>query len=220
MTITYHGHSSFKLKGKRGMVVTDPYDSYVGFNLPPITADIVTISHDHPDHNAASKVKGTTRREKPFVIDRPGEYELGGISVFGVSSYHDASKGSERGRNTIFTILLDDLRVCHLGDLGHEITAEIQEDIGEVDILMVPVGGVFSLNSEQATKAIRALEPSIVIPMHYKTPAHDQNLFGEMHTVDQFLKEYGVEVTPAVKLDIEKINLPEETEVVVLTEQI
>jgi L-ascorbate metabolism protein UlaG (beta-lactamase superfamily) len=116
--------------------------------------------------------------------------------------------------------LLDDLRVCHLGDLGHEITAEIQEDIGEVDILMVPVGGVFSLNSEQAVKAIRALEPSIVIPMHYKTDAHDQNLFGEMQTVGQFLKEYGVEVTPVAKLDIEKINLPEETEVVVLVEQI
>lgn len=220
MTITYHGHSTFKLKGKRGTVVTDPYDPAVGFQLPVLTADIVTVSHDHFDHNAAGKVRGTSRRERPFLVDKPGEYEVGGISVFGVPSFHDNSKGTERGRNTIFTILLDDLRICHLGDLGHEITAELQEAIGEVDILLVPVGGVFSLSPEQAVKAVRALEPSIVIPMHYKTAAHDEKVFADLQPVATFLKEYGVEVTPVAKLDIEQANLPEETEVMVLVEQI
>lgn len=216
MTITYHGHSSFKLKGKRGVVVTDPYEASIGFSLPVLSADLVTVSHQHHDHNAVSKVKGTTRRESPFVIDKPGEYEVGGISVFGVPSFHDNSKGAERGINTIFTILLDELRVCHLGDLGHDLTAEMQENIGTVDILLCPVGGIFTINSEQAVKVIRALEPSIVIPMHFKTDAHDQKLFSELQTVAQFVKEYGVEVTPVAKLDVEKSSLPEETEIVVL----
>lgn len=220
MTITYHGHSSFKLKGRRGTVVTDPYEASVGFTLPVLSADIVTSSHDHPDHNAVAKVRGTSRREIPFIIEKPGEYELGGISVFGVNSYHDASKGAERGPNTIYTIYLDDLRICHLGDLGHELSAEQLEDIGSVDILLCPVGGIYTIDPALAVKTIRALEPSIIIPMHYKTEKHDPNQYGELKTVEEFLKVYGVEVTPVAKLDIEKINLPEETEVVVLVEQL
>ncbi|MBP7768755.1 MBL fold metallo-hydrolase [Candidatus Woesebacteria bacterium] len=216
MTITYHGHSCFKLRGRRGTVVTDPYDAAVGLTLPSLTADMVTVSHDHYDHNASSKVKGTARRERPFVIDKPGEYEVGGISIFGVPSFHDANKGVERGPNSIFTILLDDLRICHLGDLGHEVDAQLQEDIGSVDILLIPVGGVYTINPEKAVKVIRSLEPSIVIPMHYKTPGHDEKVFAEVATLEQFLKEYGVEVAAVPKLDIEKADLPEETTVVVL----
>lgn len=219
MTITYHGHSCFKIKGKRGTVVTDPYGEYVGFSPSSLSADIVTVSHNHPDHNAINKVSGTARRPKPFIIDAAGEYEIGGISVFGVSSFHDDSHGSERGRNTLFTILVDDVRVCHLGDLGHEITDGMREDIGEIDILLVPVGGVYSLDPTQAIKAIRALEPSIVVPMHYKTEMHKQELFGELKTVEDFLKEYGVEVAPVDKLEVDEGSLPEETEVVVLKQQ-
>lgn len=200
--------------------MTDPYENSIGLTLPSVSGDMVTVSHDHHDHNAVAKVKGTARREKPFIINKPGEYEVGGISVFGVPSFHDNSKGTERGPNTIFTILLDDLRICHLGDLGHEITADMQEDIGSVDILLCPVGGVYTINSVQAVKAIRALEPSIVIPMHYKTDLHDEKLFSEVETVAQFVKEYGVEVVPVAKLDVEKADLPEETEVVVLQEQL
>lgn len=220
MTITYHGHSCFKLKGRRGTVITDPYETSIGFALPNMSGDMITVSHEHHDHDAVSKIKGTTRREKPFVVNKPGEYEVGGISIFGVPAFHDNSKGSERGINTIFTIYLDDLRICRLGDLGHEITADLQEEIGAVDVLLCPVGGVYTITSAQAVKAIRALEPSIVIPMHYKTEAHDPKLFGEMETVQQFLKEYGVEVAPVAKLDVEKAELPEETEVVVLQEQL
>src|ERR1700754_4272263 len=150
MTITYHGHSCFKIKGKRGTVVTDPFGEYIGFSPSSLSADIVTVSHHHPDHDAVNKVSGTARRPKPFVIDAAGEYEIGGISVFGVPSFHDDSKGSERGRNTIYSILIDDLRVCHLGDLGHELTAEMVEDIGSPDVLLIPVGGVYSLDPAQA----------------------------------------------------------------------
>ncbi|MDQ5951797.1 MAG: hypothetical protein QG639_1078 [Patescibacteria group bacterium] len=219
MTITYHGHSCFKIKGKRGTIVTDPYSEYVGFPLPSLSADIVTVSHQHPDHNASNKVGGTARRTKPFIIDSAGEYEVGGISVFGVPSFHDDSKGTERGRNTIFTIFVDGLRVCHLGDLGHELTETAIEEIGEVDVLLVPVGGVYSLDPVRAVKTIRALEPSIVIPMHFKTDMHKQDLFGELKTLSDFLKEYGVEVAPVEKLDLDEGNSPEETEVVVLKQQ-
>lgn len=217
MIISYHGHSTFKLKGKRGTVVTDPYHEYVGFQMPSISADVVTVSHDHKDHAASELINGTARRKNPFIIHKPGEYEVGGISVFGVSAFHDASQGAERGTNIIYTVLLDDLRVCHLGDLGHELTQDHIEAIGDIDILFVPVGGVYTIDPATAVKTVRALEPAIAIPMHFKTPEHDANVFGELATVEDFIKEFGVEVSPQAKLDISKNQLPEETELVVLT---
>jgi L-ascorbate metabolism protein UlaG (beta-lactamase superfamily) len=216
MIITYHGHSSFKLKGGEGTVVTDPFHEYVGFEFPNASGDVVTVSHDHQDHNQASVVKGTARSDKPFVIDTPGEYEVGGVSVFGVSTFHDDTQGAERGPNTIFTVLMDDLRVCHLGDLGHELTPEQVSKIGLVDILLCPVGGVFTIDPKTAVRVIKTLEPSIVIPMHYQTASHDKKVFGELASVDEFLKEYGVEAQAEEKLRIERSKLPEETEVVVL----
>jgi L-ascorbate metabolism protein UlaG (beta-lactamase superfamily) len=217
MIITYHGHSCFKLKGKRGTVITDPFEAYVGFSPSSLTADIVTVSHQHKDHNAISKVKGTEAHPKPFIIDSPGEYEVGGVSVFGDKMYHDSVGGVERGENTVFTILLDDLRVCHLGDLGHTLTEEQVEKIGLVDILFVPVGGHFTINPEQANEVIRMIEPSIVIPMHFLTPEHDSKVFGDLKTLADFTKEYGIEPAAVPKLSIEKDRLPEETELVILS---
>jgi L-ascorbate metabolism protein UlaG (beta-lactamase superfamily) len=216
MIITYHGHSSFKLKGKEGVVVTDPFHPAAGFSFPNTSADVVTVSHDHQDHNQVSQVSGTARRDKPFIIESPGEYEVGGISVFGVKTYHDEEEGAQRGINTVFTVLLDEMRVCHLGDLGHELTPEQLTKIGAVDVLLCPVGGVYTIDPKTAVKVIKTLEPSIVIPMHHQTPSHDKKVFGEMATVDEFLKEYGVEVTAEEKLTIDRNRLPEETEVVVL----
>ncbi len=216
MIITYYGHSSFKLKGKDGVVITDPFYSYIGFDFPNASADIVTVSHNHKDHNQVNRVSKTARRDKPFIITTPGEYEVGGISIFGVKTFHDQTEGAERGVNSVFTILLDDMRVCHLGDLGHELTPEQAIKIGAVDILLCPVGGVFTIDPKTAVKVIKTLEPSIVIPMHYKTPAHDEKIFGEMSTLEEFLKEYGVEVEAEEKLNIDRARLPAETEVVVL----
>ncbi|MDH5532919.1 MAG: MBL fold metallo-hydrolase [Candidatus Pacebacteria bacterium] len=216
MEITYLGHSSFKLKGSEGTVVTDPFDGYVGFNMPSASADIVTVSHDHKDHNNTKPISGTARRKSPFIVDHPGEYEVGGISVFGVKTAHDDNGGVERGDNTVYSILIDGVKVCHLGDLGHELTQAQLSEIGSVDILLCPVGGVFTIDPKMAVKTIQALEPSYIIPMHYKTPKHDTNVFGELNTLEEFLKEYGAEVTPEAKLSTTKERLPEETELVVL----
>lgn len=218
MQITYLGHSSFKMKGKSGSVVTDPFaQNSVGFAFPSVTADIVTVSHDHQDHSAVSLVKPTSKRDRPFLVTQPGEYEVGGISVFGVPTYHDEVSGALRGNNTVFTILLEGIRLCHLGDLGHPLTTEQVEAIGGVDVLFVPVGGVFTLDPDAAVKVIRQIEPAIVIPMHFQTSKHESSIFGELKTVDDFLHAYGTEVAPVPKLELTTLKLPEETEVVVLT---
>lgn len=219
MTITNLGHACFKLKGKLGTVLFDPYTAMVGWQPPSFSADVVISSHDHPDHNAVSTVRGTTKREKPFIVTQAGEYEIAGISVFSVPTFHDEQEGSLRGPNLVSTVLFEHIRVTHLGDLGHVLTSQQQESIGSTDILLVPVGGVFSLNPEQAVKVIHMLEPSVVIPMHYKTEKHDEKVFSEMKTVQDFLKEYSVEVVSQPTLEISLDRLPEETEVVVLTEQ-
>jgi L-ascorbate metabolism protein UlaG (beta-lactamase superfamily) len=215
MEITYYNHSCFKIKGKAGTLVTDPYQSDIGLTLPTMSADIVTVSHDHHDHNAADKVNGTARRDKPFIVSYPGEYEVGGISVFGFPSFHDESEGKDRGKNTIYTIFMDDLRICHLGDLGHELTSEQLDQIGTIDILLCPVGGHFTIDGKTATKVIQQLEPAIIIPMHYRTEKHKG--FDEVSTLADFLKEYGVSPAPQQKFTVEKKNLPEEeTQLVIL----
>lgn len=216
MDITYHGHSCFKLKGKAGTIVMDPYHPYVGFEMPSLSADVVTLSHAHQDHNAANLVKGTARREKPFVIDQLGEYEVNNISVFGVKTFHDANQGSERGVNGVYTVSLDGIRVCHLGDLGHELTEEQIQEIGSVDVVLCPVGGAFTIDPTRAVKTIHTLEPSYAIPMHYQTEHHNQDVFSELKTLEDFLKAYGAEAKPMEKLSVEKNSLPEETELVVL----
>ncbi|GIK83489.1 MAG: MBL fold metallo-hydrolase [Patescibacteria group bacterium] len=219
MTITYHGHSTFKIKGRVGTVVTDPYDDYIGLILPKMSTDIATVSHDHKDHNAVKTLVGTARRNNPFIVTDAGEYEVGGISVFGVQTHHDANGGVERGKNMVFTILVDGIRVCHLGDLGHELSPDQLEEIGEVDVLLCPVGGTYTIDPELAVKTIRAIEPSIVIPMHYKTAKHNPDVFGDLKTLEDFLKVYGVSPTPVAKLELaSKSSLPEETELVVLSE--
>jgi len=216
MQITYLGHSAFKLKGSSGTVVTDPYHSSVGFEFPRVTADLVTVSHQHQDHNAFENVKPASGKEKVFLVSQAGEYEVSGISVFGTVTAHDAEDGLSRGKNLVFTILLDDLRICHLGDLGHELTNKQADAIGNIDVLLCPVGGEYTIDPVQAVKTIHRLEPSIVIPMHYHTPAHNQDTFGKLVTVDAFLRTYGVEVQPVASLEVSAARLPEETELSVL----
>jgi L-ascorbate metabolism protein UlaG (beta-lactamase superfamily) len=216
MEITYLGHSAFKLKGKNGTVVMDPFQGSVGFEMPNVSADIVTSSHDHADHNAVNKVKGTARRDKPFIITAPGEYEVGGISIFGVPTFHDDSNGTERGRNTVFVVYMDHMRVCHVGDLGHELTDQQISDIGSIDVLLVPVGGHFTIDAEKAVKLVTELDPFYVIPMHYQTDEHNMDVFSDLQTLKHFLDEYGVVKEPVKSLDVSVDKMPEETEVVVL----
>jgi L-ascorbate metabolism protein UlaG (beta-lactamase superfamily) len=211
MEIVWLGHSSFRIKGKEVTIVTDPYDSSIGIKFPKLEADIVTISHSHSDHGKLSLVEGS-----PFAITGPGEYEVKGISIFGVGSFHDKSSGSERGNNTIYSIEIDNVKVCHLGDLGHSLSESQIEDIGAVDILLVPVGGFYTIDAEEAVKVVGALEPKIVIPMHYKTPELDEKTFGSLSSVEEFLRHMGAEKNISPKLTVTAEKLPTERQVVVL----
>lgn len=171
MTIQWYGHSCFKISTKpegRGsgediVIFTDPYNKEIGLRPPQGKADIVTVSHDHFDHNNAKAL-----RAEPSILDMPGEYSIKGISIKGVNSFHDKKEGAERGQNTIFIFESEGIRVCHLGDLATELDKKQIEEINGVDILMVPVGGRFSLNGKEAKAVIDQIEPKIVLPMHYK----------------------------------------------------
>ncbi len=217
MDITYLGHSCFKLRGRESSLVTDPYAASVGFSLPRVSADLVTVSHFHDDHNNVSGVSGTARREKPFVIKDPGEYEISGISIFGIPTFHDAKGGAERGRNTVFVIHVDAVSLVHLGDLGHTLSDNQIEEIGVCDVLLVPVGGRYTLDPGKAIEVVSQLQPSITIPMHYRTQKHKPKEFGGLATVEEFLHEGGFEQAQRLqKLTLAKGSLPEEMQVVVL----
>lgn len=197
----------------------DPFSAKVGFALPNTSADIVTVSHDHFDHNYSAGVTGTARRPQPFLITQAGEYEVGGISVFGTTTYHDNEAGTVRGSNVVFTVLIDEVRVCHLGDLGHLLTASQIEDIGGADVLLCPVGGEFTIDASTALKVIHQLEPALVIPMHFQTPQHAPD-FAKLQPLSSFTQEYGTEPQPVSKLDVSPNQLPEETELVVLSQHV
>lgn len=218
MEITYLGHSCFKLRSSQATVVTDPFSGVVGLPLPRVSADVVTVSHEHDDHNNVAVVTGTARRSEPFVIRAPGEYEVMGISVFGLPTFHDKKQGAERGKNTMFVIHIDGMSVAHLGDLGHPLSEKQLEELDGVDVLLSPVGGVYTIDPAEAVGVINDISPAIVVPMHFRTSQHKQDVFGKLATVDDFLKEIGVsEATPKEKLSVTSATLPEETEVVVLT---
>ena len=208
MEITWYGHSCFRLRDKGVAVVTDPYSKDIGYTLPRIRADIVTISHDHPDHNNARAIKGS-----PRVLSGPGEYEIKGVFITGIATYHDGKQGRERGRNTVFIFEFNGLTVCHLGDLGHVPTQDQAEVLSGAQVLLIPVGGVYTINAAQAAEVVSLLEPRIVIPMHYKTPLVKIKL----DPVSKFLKAMGVDKpAPVDSLQVHGSKLPEETQVVLL----
>lgn len=216
MDIIWFGQACFKLKGKNATVVIDPYDSdFTGLKLPKdLQADVVLSTHTHKDHNNTSAVT-TTSGTKPMVFDKPGEYEVSGVAVTGINSFHDNSQGSQRGLNTIFHILFDNLDIVHLGDLGQAKLSEEQiAQIGQTDILLIPIGSIYTIDAKAASDIVSQLEPKIIIPMHYKI----DGLKFELEGVDGFLKEMGAEgVVSVPKLSISKEKLPEEPQVVVLS---
>ena len=209
MEITWFGYSCFRLKGKNTTVITDPFPPSLGYTLDKQAARIVTVSHNHPEHSFIEAVAG-----EPRLVTRSGEYEIGGVLIIGVPTFHDDEKGIARGKNNVYAIEVDDVNICHLGDLGHPLTAKQIEDLGTIDVLLVPVGGGTPISAAQAAALVRSIEPKIVIPMHYKTPA----LTKELDNVDKFLKEMGLtESIPQPKLVVNKSTLPLTTQVVVLT---
>ncbi len=208
--IQYLGHSSFRLRGRDGIVVTDPYDRSVGLDIGKPTASIVTISHDHADHANSAAVRPA--REKVFTIDGPGEYEVSGILITGVTTFHDKKRGEELGKNTVYIIHLDDVVFCHLGDLGHELTTQQIDDIGAIDVLLIPVGGGETIGPSEAINVISQLEPRIVIPMHY-AQSDQASFMQELVPLEKFTHELGLkEFELQEKLSISASSLPAEGE--------
>lgn len=216
MEITYLGHSCFKLKGKQGTVVTDPYGAKIGKTMPSVSADIITVSHGHFDHNNIKAVSGTARKDHPWIADACGEYEVAGISMFGYKTFHDNAEGKERGNNIVFSIVMDGVNVVHLGDLGHSLSDDIVEKLGNVDVLLVPVGGTYTLDPAAAAEVIQEIEPSYVIPMHYRPADSNAEEVKDLKTVEEFEKVYGVSVAPVKSLSVTNTTLPEQTTLVVL----
>lgn len=205
MDITYLGHSSFKIKTKTATVVTDPFDpQMVGFKYSGVEGDIVTISHSHADHNAFAKVGGVKK-----IVEGPGEYEISGVSIMGYPSFHDAKDGGERGKNTIYVIEADGLRIAHLGDLGHVISDEIVDEMGSIDILMIPVGGFYTISPKEAVEVCSKIDPYFIIPMHYKAEGINLSQFEHLESKETFLKEIGMTVETLPKFTIKKEDIIE-----------
>jgi len=209
MVINWYGQSCFKIIANALTIVTDPFAKNIGLRPPAFAADIVCVSHQHEDHNNISAIGG-----EPFVVDGPGEYEIKGISILGVESFHDQKQGQERGLNTIYLIESEEIRLCHLGDFGQEKLSDEQlEALGGVDMLVVPVGGKNTIDASTAAALVNQLEPKLVVPMHYKLP----DLKVELDSADKFLKELGAPSKELVdKITVKKKLLPESTEVVMM----
>ena len=209
MQIFWHGQSCFKIQGGDTAVIIDPYDKTIGLKVPRLQGNIVLTTHGHYDHNAVKAVGGN-----PFIVNGPGEYEKNDIFILGLSSWHDEVKGAERGPNTIYIITMEGMNIAHLGDLGHVLEGEQLAKLDNIDILLIPVGGVYTLDAKKAAQVVSQIEPRIVIPMHYKIPG----LNIKLDSVENFIKEMGVSKPEKVdKFKIAKKDLPaDKIEVVIL----
>jgi len=209
MKIRWLGHACFLMESQSGTkIVADPFDGSVGYKIPKVEADAVTVSHDHYDHNYVEAVQGD-----PTIIKEIGLHNVRDISVNGYASFHDEVKGEKRGENIIFAFDIDGIRVCHLGDLGHLLSKAQVGEIGKVDVLMIPVGGTFTLDAEGAVALVDQLSPKLVIPMHFATPAVNipiapVDMFLERIGQGQYLESTHIEITPD--------TLGDELEVIVL----
>lgn len=214
MKITWLGHATFLVESKDGTrIITDPfeagsYDGAVGYAAITDPADIVTVSHDHADHNAVDAVSG-----EPEVVRGAESRTIKGIALRGLGTYHDESRGQDRGRNTIFVMEVDGIRVGHLGDLGHPLSDDEAESLGQIDVLLAPVGGYYTIGPEEAKKVAERLGARIIIPMHYKTDA----LGFPIQPVDDFLRLMDrVERTNSTTLELEASDIGDDPRVVVL----
>ncbi|MBI1885495.1 MAG: MBL fold metallo-hydrolase [Chloroflexi bacterium] len=208
MEIVWLGHSCFRIRGREAVVVTDPCPPSTGYSLSKVTADVVTLSHDHDDHTYLKAVTG-----QRMVVRGPGEYEVEGAFFTGITTYHDGRNGAVQGKNLAFVIEMEEISVCHLGDLGHTPTPDQVEEMTGVDVLLIPVGGHTTIDGAAAAEVVSLLEPKLVVPMHYQTDSAKV----ELDPLNRFLKEMGInsfESQP--KLTLTKSSLPEETQVVVL----
>lgn len=208
MKIKWLGHSCFLLTSQNGTkVVTDPFNEKVGYKVPNENAHIVTTSHQHYDHNYVSAIK-----EVNVHLDKPGRYSEKGIDIVGIPTKHDEANGSKRGDNVVFKFAIDGLNICHCGDLGHVLNAEHVESIGTVDVLLVPVGGVYTVDAQDAHKIVELLKPVLTIPMHFKT----KPLSFQLNNVEEYIKSYGGKRAGVQEIEINTENLMDFTGTLVL----
>ncbi|MCX6004473.1 MAG: MBL fold metallo-hydrolase [Chloroflexi bacterium] len=208
MDITWLGHSCFRIKGKEAVLVTDPCPPETGYTLGKIQAGIVMVSHLHPGHSAVDVIQGDCR-----VIKGPGEYEVKDTYVTGIATFHDDAKGKKSGKNTIYVIEIDGVTLCHLGDLGHALSPEMIGELGNINVLFIPVGAHSTISASVAADLVRNMNPGFVIPMHYKTADEKADL----DFPEKFLKEVGIkEAATQAKLVVTRTNIPSATQIVVL----
>lgn len=214
MKITWYGHAAFKILTAAGTrVIIDPYEhgafgGALSYGKITDEADVVLTSHDHADHSNVRDIKGKFTR-----IDKAGTYDLGGLKVTAFPTFHDPSQGKERGTNLLFLIEADDLRLVHAGDLGHVLGDDAVQAIGGVDVLLVPVGGFYTIDAKEASEVVNALKPRIVIPMHFKTRKCDFPIA----PVEEFTKgKADVQTVDGAELEITKTALPSSTRLILL----
>jgi L-ascorbate metabolism protein UlaG (beta-lactamase superfamily) len=206
--IKWLGHACFRIRAREATIVMDPVPRSLGYKVEKQRADIVTLSHDHPGHTATEIISGEYK-----IVHGPGEYEMNEVFITGIRTYHDNRRGEEHGRNTAYLVEVENMTICHLGDLGHPLSAEQVEALSSVDILLVPIGGGTVLDAEAASEVVGQIDPKMVIPMQYRTQYGDSDREG----LDRFLKEMAVpEVRGVDKITIRASDLRESTEVVVL----
>lgn len=211
MKIKWFGHSCFIITSENGTkILTDPYNDMLGYKLPEIKADIVSTSHNHSDHNNINAVNSN------FVhINETGSFSEHGIEIKGVETFHDKVSGAEKGKNIIYNFEIDGINICHCGDLGHILNSDYAEEIGNVDILLIPVGGGYTIDALDAVKVTKQLKPTIIIPIHYRTEALGEmgHLFAE---VDEFVLASGLKAKEYSELELNKETLKDNSGIAVL----
>lgn len=205
--LTWFGHAMFAIDTSIGRIVTDPFDEEVGYKLPKPWADVLTLSHHHHDHGFVEGVTGN-----PRIFDKPGVFDVEDIRIEGISSFHDSRQGGLRGSNVMFRYDFGRLRFAHVGDLGHPLGERQLERLTELDVLLVPVGGTYTIDGQQAADLVQLLKPKVAVPMHYKTPNTSINIATAEGFTERFqnirYQERSVVLTPA--------NLPAEPEIWVM----
>lgn len=199
-------------------MIVDPFSpDFVGLPYIKDVADIVIVSHGHEDHNNKAAVTGPVNRKEIFTIEAEGEYEIGGVEITAMRTLHDKNDGADRGKNLVTVIREGELTICHLGDLGQKLTDSQIERIGDIDVLMVPVGGEFTISLDEAFSVIQDVQPSIVIPMHYKVTGMKPE-FDKLLPLQSFLdkNKYPLAGEPTHKMKVEESSLPDDTQVAIM----